>query len=357
MNNSHKKTSAWQVKCSILAAFFLAMTHSAPADNSAPLTSSMTFSGRWDLRAPGRAITINTGSYVCVHLTGDSLRARFDLSANDTERPTIAWRIDNGAWQEDEIWPVVQLAAGLPAGPHIAWLMVRGLDEHGNRWTQPLVSSVTFLGFDLGGGGTFLPPLDEWIHPKLKMEFLGDSITEGVLVQVFLDKKAWPWQTDALGSYSCLTAMNLGAMWRQVGFGATGLAHGGSGGAPGALDTFNFFYQGCPRDDWQPDLVVINQGTNDGSMKQADYEPLYAKYLALVRQGYPQAKIVALEPFCGAQGPAILQAVTAAQLAGDKQVYYIDTTGWYSGDLHPNIKSAPALADKLTAALKTVLGW
>lgn len=333
------------------------MASLAHADGS--LSNSMTFFGRWDLRAPDRATTVNTGSYVLAAFTGDSLQAKFDLSLNNAERPTIAWRIDGGDWHEDEIAPAVSLATGLTPGNHTAMLMVRGLDEKLSRWKPPLISSVTFLGFDLGSGGNFLPAMAEWVHPKLKIEFLGDSITEGVLVQLYLpDKKNKCWVTDALGSYSCLTALDLGAQWRQVGFGGTGLAKGGGGGAPGALKTFNFFYQDCPRDDWQPDLVVINQGSNERKLPPATYEPLYAQYLALVRQGYPQAKIVALQPFNGAQKEPIQQAVAAAQQAGDKQIYYIDTTGWYKGPLHPDIKASPAIADKLTAALKSdVLGW
>jgi GDSL-like Lipase/Acylhydrolase family len=324
-----------------------------------PLSKSICFFGRWDLRAPDRAITVNTGSYMMVNFTGTSLQAQFDLSGNGTERPTIAWKIDKGDWQEDEIWPVVQLGSNLSAGPHTACLMVRGLDEHDSRWTPPLVAQITFLGFVLPPGGTFDAPSEEWLHPALKIEFLGDSITEGVLVgSPIPNRGTWAWQTDALRSWPFLTATNLGAVRRQVGFGATGLAHGGSGGAPGALDSFNFFYAGCPRDDWQPDVVVINQGANDSHEKPDVYEGLYAKYLALVRTAYPKAKIVAVEPFGGFQGQAIQQAVAAATTAGDKQVYYIDTTGWYSGDLHPNYQASPGIADKLTSALKSqVLGW
>ncbi len=114
-----------------------------------------------------------------------------------------------------------------------------------------------------------MPSLKEWDHPKLKIEFLGDSITEGVLVTAPRPgKETWAWQTDALHSYACQTAMALRASWRQVGFGGIGLSHSGTGHAVGALESFDQFYAGCPRDDWQPDLVVINQGTNDSAMER-----------------------------------------------------------------------------------------
>lgn len=325
------------------------------------------FFGRWDLRAAGRAVTVNSGSYVLARFSGTSLRATFDVSVNQAHCvctpkgsfPTIAWRIDEGKWQEAEVAATVLLGDGLPRGRHTVMLMVRGLDEHQSRWTPPLVASVTFTGFGLAKGGKLEKPLPEWKKPALSIEFLGDSITEGVVVNegragvVEGIPFTWPWLADARLSYAGQTATRLGAAWRQVGFGATGLARAGSGDAPGALDSFNFFYAGCPRDDWQPDVVIVNQGTNEGSMPANEYQPLYARYLAMIRKAYPKAKIVALRPFCGAQEAAIQAAVKACNAAGDSNAHYIDTTGWYDGPLHPNIAGSAALADKLASALKT----
>lgn len=318
-----------------------------------PKSAALRWWGRWDRRANDRAITVNSGSYVLSHFSGAGATALFDVSLNQAPFPTIAWRIDAGEWQEAEVAPAVQLADKLPPGPHTLMLMARGLDEHQNRWTKPLVSSITCLGLRLPPGGQTLPLLPVWDHPALTIEFLGDSITEGVLVQDERPgKTTWPWRTDATHSYAALTAMRLDAAWRQVGFGATGLAHGGSGGAPGALDSFNAFYDGSPRDDWQPAVVVINQGTNDGGMAPTDYRPLYAKYLALIRGAYPRAKIVALRPFNGAQAAGIQAEVAACQAAGDHRIYYIDTTGWNTGDLHPNAASSAIIADHLVTALR-----
>jgi lysophospholipase L1-like esterase len=346
----------------VLLAFSLLLTLNgsatcAKADDVSSF-DSLRFFGRWDLRIPNRAITVNSGSYVLAQFTGTSIEAHFDTSLNQAPSfPTITWKVDQGAWQESEVAAKVPLASGLPAGPHTLWLMVRALDEHQSRWNAPLVASVTFLGLDFPDGGNVLPPLAEWDHPKLKIEFLGDSITEGVLVQkVRPGKTSWAWQTDALDSHACKTAMLLGAAWRQVGFGATGLAHGGSGGAPGALDSFNFFYAGCPRDSWQPDLVVVNQGTNDGNMPAAQYQPLYAKYLAMIRQAYPQATIAAERPFDGAQAAGIKQTVEAMKAAGDNNVHYIDTTGWYpSPQVHPDAEASTGIASKLAPALEGIL--
>ncbi len=321
-------------------------------------SNQLRFCGRWDLRTAGRALTINSGSYVQARFSGATLAADFDVTLNQAPLPTLAWQVDAGEWQEAEVAPSVPLVTGLGKGTHTVMLMVRGIDEHQNRWTAPLVGSVTFTGFELAKGGKFAKPLRAWDKPALKMEFLGDSITEGVLVQAARPGKGtWPWFTDGRLNYAGRTAVALGAAWRQVGFGATGISHGGSGGAAGALTAFNFFHADCPRDAWQPDVVVINQGTNDGGMPSKDYQPLYIKYLGLIRVAYPKAKIVALRPFCGAQETAIKAAVEACHVAGDTAVYFIDTTGWYNGPIHPNVDGSAALSAKLVKALQDgVLG-
>ncbi len=43
---------------------------------------SIRFFGRWDLRAPDKAITVNTGSYMLAQFSGTSIEARFDVSLN-----------------------------------------------------------------------------------------------------------------------------------------------------------------------------------------------------------------------------------------------------------------------------------
>ena len=58
---------------------------------------------------------------------------------------------------------------------------------------------------------------------------------------------------------------------------------------------------------------------------------------------------------CDYQQPAF--SGFAARAAGDNEIYYIDTTCWYLGVLHPAAKDCTEIAAKLTNALKTeVLG-
>src|SRR5688572_19831414 len=164
------------------------------------------FFGRWDRRQPDRAITVNGGSYAIARFDARSIGARFNLARNKPPLATIAWRIDDEVqWREAEIAAAMELEMDLTPGAHTIQLVVRGIDEHQPRWAEPLTASVTFLGFDLPNGGKLLDPPAE---PKLRIEFLGDSITEGVLVHMKQPgREAWPWLTDGLRAYPAQTAL------------------------------------------------------------------------------------------------------------------------------------------------------
>ena len=265
-------------------------------DASIPGESALIhYHGRWNRAVAGRAVTVNTGSHVEATFEGTGLVARFDVALNEAgSRPTLAWRIDGGAWSEAEIATSLAIATGLGSGTHEVLLMVRGLDENRSRWRRPLISSVTFLGFDVAGGALRMTARPN----RKKLEFFGDSITEGVLVQPSRPgKTTWSWRTDGRTAYASQTAMLLGAEWRQVGFGGQGLIRAGNGGVPAAGDAFNLFYDGVPRDTWQPDLVIINQGTNDRGSAVDVVQQAMTQYLVLVRAAYPNAHIAVLRPF------------------------------------------------------------
>jgi lysophospholipase L1-like esterase len=331
---------------------------SGGAGGSSDATESMHFYGRWN-RLADRAITVNSGSHVGAQFSGTGISAKFDTTLNTTPPPTLAWRIDQGPWQEGELAPTVVLGTGLSAGVHDVTLLVRGLDQGQSRWTPPLVSSITFLGFDVPSGGALQPSP----RPNVpQLEFLGDSITEGCSMwSSYQGHNSICWCADALHSYVATTAWSLGAEWRQVGFAAQGLASKGNGGVPFANDTFNWIYQGVPRDSWQPDMVVVNQGTNDWQAAASSdvFRPAYAKFLATIRAGYPNAKITALRPFGGGHAGDIQAEVQARQAAGDKRVYYVDTTGWlgngdYTDGTHPNQQGSQKAASALAAAIRTI---
>jgi len=312
--------------------------------------------GRWNVLAD-RAITVNSGSHVAATVTGTGISARFDVSLNmPSDMPTLAWQIDGGTWQEGDLAATVSLATGLATGTHDVTLMARSMDENQSRWSPPLVSSTTFLGFTVTGGA--LQPSPRPLRPKI--ELLGDSITEGVNIWTSHNGQTRKcWKDDARIGYATQTAQMLGAEWRQVGFGYLGILKTGNGGVPKANDSFNWIYKDVPRDDWQADMVVINEGTNDASASASTFQTGYAEYLATIRAAYPKAKIIALRPFNGSQEALIKAAVDARVAGGDARVYYVDSTGWlgsadYTDGLHPNEQGSGKAARALVTALQKI---
>jgi hypothetical protein len=323
-----------------------------------PVLDDWHFYGRWDLTEPSKAVTVNSGSHVTATFNGTGISATFDTSPNSGEIPTVSYTIDGGELVEKELSPTLELASGLGAGEHTVTLFTRGMDEKAERWTPPLVSCTVFLGFTVAGGNIVPTARPE----RLKMEFLGDSITEGVALhaQGPSGQTTATWRTDGPRGYAALTAQELGAEWRQVGFGRQGLTIVGNGGVPKAQDAFNWFYSGVERDAWQPDVVVINQGTNDRSATGETFAPLYLGFLELVRDAYPDAKIVAIRPFVGAFGSEIQAQVQARNDSGDTEVYYVDTDGWtspedFTDSVHPNESGSVKIRDLLVTALQPIL--
>ena len=109
---------------------------------------------------------------------------------------------------------------------------------------------------------------------------------------------------------------------------------------------------------WQPDVVVINQGTNDRNATSDQFRPGYRRYLQVIRKAYPNAKILALRPFNGAHADDIKAEISARVAAGDANVAFVDTTGWvdaatdYTDKVHPNAGAGPKIAEKLAAVIE-----
>jgi lysophospholipase L1-like esterase len=319
--------------------------------------SDWQYYGRWDLSKAGKAITVNSGSHITASFMGSGISAKFDTSGNTGDIPTVSIKIDDGELVEKEIAGTLELATGLPVALHTVTLFVRGMSESQQRWTPPLVSSTVFTGFTVAGGN-IVPTARP---TRLKMEFLGDSITEGVALQATgpQGQTSQNWRTNGPRGYAAVTAMKMQAEWRQVGFGRQGLTIVGNGGVPKAQDAFNWFYSGVARDSWQPDIVVINQGTNDRGTSGATFAPLYDSFLGIIRTAYPDAKLVALRPLVGDFGSEISAQVAARKTAGDAKIFYVDTAGWTSnGDftdgVHPNQSGSVKIADKLMTALQAL---
>lgn len=219
------------------------------------------------------------------------------------------------------------------------------------------------------------------------IEFIGDSITCGYGVDD--EDRDHHFETateDVTRAYAYKTAHTLNADYSMVSFSGYGIISGYSDdGAIEAGQTVGQYYDKIgfcygtfagtrPSDltyDFarQPDVVVINLGTNDASYckddeKKAAFEAGYVEFLKLVREKNPDAQIICAYGTMGSDlFLNIMNAVkTYSDETGDGKVAYMkffqqSSADGYAADWHPteatHIKSAKQLSEKITE----LMGW
>jgi len=304
--------------------------------------------GRWDAAgAPGRLLAVNPGSSFQFRYRGTSCRLHVDRTTNKPPLPQLWVQLD-GAWA---IVPVdsdiLEIGTQAPVGDHTVWVVLKAADEHQPRWTPPLVASLALTGIE-APGGRFLPPPPA---RKRLIEFIGDSITEGILAYRAEAGKGWTDFADSRLAYGFRTAEALGAEPRIIGFGAQGATRGGNGGVPPVGLAYPFVYAGVAATDRPADLVVIAHGCNDSGVKTI--EAGYRNLITLVRQRNPGAVILCMVPFPQCHPKSIADAAAAARAAGDAQVLLVETRGWLdpkadtTDGVHPSAAGHARAAERL----------
>jgi len=221
------------------------------------------------------------------------------------------------------------------------------------------------------------------------IEFIGDSITCGYGVDDLDANHHFSTTTeDATKTYAYKTAEKLGADYSLVSFSGYGIISGYSGdGKQHADQRVPDFYDKLgnsygtylgsfvPQETaWdfakQPDVVVINLGTNDNSYvkndsaKKEKFTTAYAAFLKQVREKNPDAVIFATLGIMGAElYPCIEDAVERyIGETGDAGIYTMkfDTQNMADGiaaDWHPSEKTHEKAAQKLSQTIKEAMGW
>jgi lysophospholipase L1-like esterase len=311
--------------------------------------------GRWDTSgAPDRLLAVNPGSSLAFCYEGTSCVLHVDRSANKPPCPQLWVQLD-GAWTKHLV-DHDNLVVGQDAqpGPHTAWVVLKSADEHQPRWKPPLVASFTLTGVS-APSGKFLPPPP---RKPLILEAIGDSITEGILVNK--DGRDWPDRADSRATYAFQTALALDAEPRIVAFGRQGITVEGNGGVPPAGLSYPFIYDEVPASDPPAGIVVICHGGNDSRMPTI--ENGYRNLLRHVRARNPDAAIFCLIPFAQVHPRSIRLAVAGARADGDGNLYLVETKGWLNArtdtndGAHPNAAGHTKAARKLTKFIRQTLG-
>lgn len=199
------------------------------------------------------------GTYFESRFQGTGLRLRFD-----TQTEHMRLLIDG---EEKAVFrepgKVDVAVSGLTNGPHVARL---------EKLTESQSGGGRFYGFSVLPGGTALPP-----QPKRKrIEFIGDSYTVGYGNRSpgrECTRDEVHDLTDTQQAFGPLLAKRLNADYRVHAYSGFGIVRNYAGGNPESslpsiyprLKPDTPSPPSSAQDRWQPDVIVINLGTNDFS--------------------------------------------------------------------------------------------
>ena len=319
---------------------------------------SIRLTGRWDVSSPACAVATATGSYVEFCFEGTMAVARFDIETN--MRPLLhLWiQIDGGDRTEASVDSYIRIQTAKP-GVHTCRIIYKGGTEVSGRWYLPLHGKVTFLGVR-----TDCPvaiPTDD----RRVVEFIGDSITEGVLIDVDYHEGTRPaydldqldrcYQDDVCATYAWLTAEKLDLRPVFMGYGAVGVTRKGCSDVPAAPLSFPYNFEGSPITYRPGDFVVINHGANDRGATPELYQEKYSELLDLILKRNPNAVVVALSAFCGGHKEALEELIPAYNKEHGTNVHFVNGSEWIPPQpLHPLRDGHRIVADHLAPALKEI---
>ena len=320
---------------------------------------SIRLTGRWDTSDPRVATATATGSYIEFAFEGKMALARFDVLTNATPRLHLWISLDGGDLFEAPIDSYLRIIAKND-GKHLCRIIYKGGSEQENRWYAPLTAKVSFLGVQTEKPSPI--PADK----RKIIEFVGDSITEGVLIDVdfFAEKNEISpndqhnrcYQDDVCATYAWLTAEALKLRPVFMGYGAVGVTRAGCGRVPAAPEAYPYNFDHSPITREKPDYILINHGANDASKPVELYLEKYAELLDVIRAMNPQATLISLAAFCGAHHEALGNMIAEYNQKNNCHVHFIDSFGWIPlKPLHPLRDGHITVSQHLIPILKEII--
>lgn len=299
---------------------------------------SIRLTGRWDTRNPAYAEATATGSYIEFAFRGRNATALFDIEANNTPLLHLWVELD-GVRIEATIDRYLRVCAPTD-GQHVCRIIFKSTSEVYRRWYLPLQSKVSFIGVNVEAPAAL--PADK----RPIIEFVGDSITEGVLTHADYcegSPEAFPidqhnriYQDDVCETYAWLIAEALDLRPCFMGYGGVGVTHAGCGDVPAAPLSYPYNFEGSPITRQKPDIILINHGANDRRREATEYVENYRHLLEVVRVHNPEARIVTLSAFCGGHHEALGKLIADYNREHGTDILFVDSFGWIPEEpLHP----------------------
>jgi lysophospholipase L1-like esterase len=205
------------------------------------------------------------------------------------------------------------------------------------------------------------------------IEVIGDSITCGYGNEgKSADCDFTPETENAKATYGAFSAREFNAAHVSISFSGKGMLRDWQGNTAEQLPAL--YQRTIPTepasiygfDQYRPDVVVVNLGTNDWALGYPG-EPFidaYDKFLSRLRTSHPNAKIIA------SMGPmetgdkandAVRTAVGRRNAAGDSQVYFLPFAPQREPNIgcngHPNVVTHQEMAVRLSQLIAKLTGW
>ena len=228
-----------------------------------------------------------------------------------------------------------------------------------------------------------IKPLPE---KKMKIEFIGDSITCGYGVDDEVKEHHFSTATeDASKTYAYKTAESLDADYSFISYSGHGIISGYSGDGnrrdtqlvPAVYELLGKSYGSADAvidlsakwnfSDFVPDHIVVNLGTNDASYTQSDegrreeYIRAYVDFLKMIRKDNPGAHITAA---LGIMGDSLFPCVEKAvneytEETGDTNISTLhfkpqDGSTGYAADWHPTEATQEIAAKELIEHIQSI---
>ena len=310
--------------------------------------------------APRGFVTVEPNGALLMKWSGSGLRCRFRsdrcrlrFQAASGSRYWV--KLDGGPYREFPAQPIIDLTQALrPTQGNVHEIEVV-------KKTEFVTGLEVLQGLELAPGATLLP----MSLPERRILFLGDSIAVGMGAGL-------AGETDVLRSYAWLLGRHFGADIRLVAVSGVGVYKGWratpfmrewqavvSGQADAATRS--------PAGLWQPDLVLVNLGTNDASksVPAEHFIPAMKALLTDVRARCPEAAIAVMVPWTyGCYRAELRGMVEELSKEGLAKLHFIDAdpATWapkqaMRDNTHPNHQGHALATGKLIPRVQAIMGW
>jgi lysophospholipase L1-like esterase len=255
----------------------------------------------------------------------------------------------------------VSLASGLTSATHdlLIWR---------NTEASP-GGTTTFTGLTaFGTGGALLAPA---AAPDRRIEVVGDSLSVGAGVEGDATCTGGiDAYTDNYLAYGSIAARAVSADVVTVAYSGIGVYRNYGETTPTAASltmpkrypyalpdtvTWNFAL-------YQPQVVVINLGTNDfGSGDPGTpYETAYVSFVEAIRQDYADAYFILIDMYGGMRLTRLNNVLASLKASGETKVEVLSFNSVQNNlgcNQHPNVAGQQAMGTTLATRLQVLMGW